>query len=416
MAEALEQVKRQFGRHAMILNTRTLARGGVFGLGGKPYVEITAAPGTEELPAPRRGGTMQSGSGRTINAEGAAREVSPNANMLVSPSSELVMSEVGELKTLVGDLVRETRRANSAQLPGELHDTYHKLIKGAVAQEIAQQLIDSVRRGLTGDQLNNPEIVREQLARAVESMLPAAGPIRSVCDGEPTIIALIGPTGVGKTTTIAKLAANLCLREHRKIGLITIDTYRIAAVEQLRTYAQIIDVPLEVVMSPGEFKDAVARMADRDFVLIDTAGRSQHDTRKICELKEFFAEVRPHEVHLVLSSTCGEAVLLETIRRFRDVGVDRVIFTKLDEAIGFGVILACLQQAQAGLSYVTTGQDVPDDIRVGEGKSLARLILGVRTPSAEAPSAGAIAAISSEQNAAVRRSLEESGGSAAGLD
>jgi flagellar biosynthesis protein FlhF len=160
------------------------------------------------------------------------------------------------------------------------------------------------------------------------------------------------------------------------VGLITIDTYRIAAVEQLKTYARIIDVPLEVAVTPDELKDAVARLSDRDIILIDTAGRSQRDAIKVKELRSFFNAVRPDEVHLVLSSTGGERVLAETIERFQEIGVDRVIFTKLDEAIGFGVILTCLQKVDAKLSYVTTGQDVPDDIRIGEGKALAELILG----------------------------------------
>jgi flagellar biosynthesis protein FlhF len=194
------------------------------------------------------------------------------------------------------------------------------------------------------------------------------------------VIALIGPTGVGKTTTIAKLAANLCLREEQKVGLITIDTYRIAAVEQLKTYAVIIDVPLEVVFSPSQLEQAVRRMNDRDVILIDTAGRSQRDGERIKELRAYFGAVEPDEVHLVLAGTCGERVLTETIQQFRELGVNRVIFTKLDEAIGFGVILACIQKAEAKLSYVTTGQDVPDDIHVGEGGTLARWILGERPP------------------------------------
>jgi len=152
---------------------------------------------------------------------------------------------------------------------------------------------------------------------------------------------------------------------------------RIAAVEQLKTYAQIIDVPLEIVTSPEQMREALGRMADREIIFIDTAGRSQRDPIKIKELKCFFEAVPPHEVHLVLSSTCGEAVLKETIGQFQEVGVNRVIFTKVDEAIGFGVVLACLEKANAKLSYITTGQDVPDDIEVGEGRLITDLILGV---------------------------------------
>jgi flagellar biosynthesis protein FlhF len=159
--------------------------------------------------------------------------------------------------------------------------------------------------------------------------------------------------------------------------------YRIGAVEQLKTYAQIIDVPLEIVSSPEEMRVAVLGMADRDVILVDTAGRSQRDAIKIKELKCFFDAAPPDEVHLVLSSTASEAVLTEAIERFSEIGVGRVIFTKIDEAIGFGVILTCLQKANARLSYITTGQDVPDDIEVGEGRFLAELILRENTESSD---------------------------------
>lgn len=291
------------------------------------------------------------------------------------PSTDTVLAEVGALKSLVADLAYETRRRHASQVPEELFDTYQRLIANAVAEQMAHTLIERVRGQLTPQQLRNPRAVRAALARLVESMLPTGGPIRMKLQKGPVVIALIGPTGVGKTTTIAKLAANFCLREHRKVGLITIDTYRIAAVEQLKTYAQIIDVPLEVATTPDQLREATARLADRDIILIDTAGRSQRDAAKIHDLHGFFEAVRPDEVHLVLSSTAAEPVLIETIQRFKEFSADRVIFTKLDEAVGFGVILSCLHKADTRLSYVTAGQDVPDDIEVGESGVLATRIL-----------------------------------------
>jgi len=392
MAEALAEVKRQFGRNAVILNTRTLTRGGLLGIGGKSFVEITAARQMADLPAPLRRGTSSGGSGfkrqskddRSAEAggvDGAATAMLP-ANLMASDrsSSAEVLTEVGSLKSLVLDLVRETWRSRMSNVPDELFETYQGLIENAVAERMAGELIHRIRDDLPSERLKDPVAVRGALAGLVESMLPTAGPIRLTAREGPTIIALIGPTGVGKTTTMAKLAANFCLREHRKVGLITIDTYRIAAVEQLKTYAQIIDVPLEVASTPDQLKEAVARLDDCDVVLIDTAGRSQRDAIKIKELRRFFDVVRPHEVHLVLSSAASRAVLMDTIERFEEFSADRVIFTKVDEAIGFGVILSCLEKANTRLSYITTGQDVPDDIEVGDSKALAELILRERSP------------------------------------
>jgi flagellar biosynthesis protein FlhF len=376
MAEALAQVKRLFGRDAVILGTRSLIRGGLFGLGGRPYVEITAAKDISDLPRMLRSGTSAPSSLRSGRVDGSAVSGSPIPSTVESPPNGALLSEVGALKTMVSQLVLETRRARTSHIPEVLHDTYLNLIENTVAEELASELVAGVRSALPEEAWRDSDRVQAYLAEQLQSMLPAAGPIGPRDGPGPTVVALVGPTGVGKTTTIAKLAANFSLREKRRVGLITIDTYRIAAVEQLRTYAQIIDVPLEVAMAPRQLEAIVTGMGDREIILIDTAGRSQRDSLKIKELQGFFDKVTPHEVHLVLSSTCGERVLLETIERFSPLNIDRVIFTKLDEALGFGVVLSCLRKTRAKLSYITTGQDVPDDIEVSRPERLAELIVG----------------------------------------
>lgn len=374
MAEALRLVKSHFGPDAVILNTRVAGRGGLLGTAGRTTVEITAAPSSADLPAVLRRGTVSLSRRSTGKAEGAAGSVAILPDHSQSPRSEALLAELSQLKSMVGELTRETRRARS-DVPNDLYDHFSSLVRNEVAEELARDLVERVRADLGSDRTVDPAAVQSRLATYIEAMLPITGPIRAGTPGNPAIVALVGPTGVGKTTTIAKLAANFCLREKRRPGLITIDTYRIAAVEQLRTYARIIDVPLEVVMSPAELRDAVRRLSDRDLILIDTAGRGQRDAVKIRELKLFFSAVKPSEIHLVLSGTARQSVLDEAIERFREVGLDRVIFTKLDEAVGFGVILNCLNKASARLSYVTTGQDVPDDILIAESRQLAGRIL-----------------------------------------
>jgi flagellar biosynthesis protein FlhF len=379
MAEALRKVKRHFGRDAVILTTRTFTKGGFLGLGGAACVEITAARHISDLPPVLRRGRAQERLAYADRGEGALGKPNPAKRPEAVVSSESLLAELGALKSLVSDLVRETQRSKSAHVPEALFDTYLNLVQSEVAEAVAERLIEQVRSELPPHLLNDERAVSAKLAESLEAMLPTAGPIRLESQAGPTVIALVGPTGVGKTTTVAKLAANFCLRDRKRVGLITIDTYRIAAVEQLKTYAQIIDVPLEIVSSPEEMRVAVLGMADRDVILVDTAGRSQRDAIKIKELKCFFEAAPPDEVHLVLSSTASEAVLTEAIERFSEIGVGRVIFTKIDEAIGFGVILTCLQKANARLSYITTGQDVPDDIEVGEGRLIADLILRENT-------------------------------------
>ncbi len=209
-------------------------------------------------------------------------------------------------------------------------------------------------------------------------MLPVIGGVPKLTpqpDGRPLTIAFVGPTGVGKTTTIAKLAATYKLRLNRRVGMITADTYRIAAVDQLRTYANIIGLPVKVAMTPQELTNAVASFAGYDVLLVDTAGRSQHDVNRLTELSQFIAAAAPHELHLVVSAAMAEAVTLATVERFRPIGPDRMIVTKLDEAVGFGSLVSIAAASGLRISHVTTGQEVPDDIELADAGRLARLVL-----------------------------------------
>ncbi|MEO0630293.1 MAG: flagellar GTP-binding protein, partial [Planctomycetota bacterium] len=265
-----------------------------------------------------------------------------------------------------------------------LFEHYLRLQENAVAAEIADDIVGRVRDELSAAELADEEIVRETLIRHIAGLLPVAedSPKKSrPVDGRPRTVALIGPTGVGKTTTLAKLAATSKLRHGKRVGLITTDTYRIAAVEQLRTYADIIGLKLTVVSSPAEMRPALEAMADVDEILIDTAGRSQHDEERLTELRTFLDEADPHEIHLVLSSIASEAVLTRAVDNFAQLGPNRLIVTKLDEAVNFGVLLGVVQRLGVTLSYVTTGQEVPDHIEPGKPDRLARLILTGSLPS-----------------------------------
>jgi len=250
------------------------------------------------------------------------------------------------------------------------------LIENMVADEVAVDIVRSLQRQLRPELLADKKLVRERLAEHLEKLIPTAGPIVRTKTEGPHVVALIGPTGVGKTTTIAKLAANLKLREKKRVGLITIDTFRIAAIDQLKRYADILGAQLRVVGTPEEMKAAIEQMSDCEYVLIDTAGRSPRDSMKLNELKRFLSFADPDEVYLVLSTTASEGCVELALEKFGEVRVDKLIFTKLDEAAQLGVVLNVVRRVNKGLAYVTTGQDVPDDIEVGHGRRLANLILG----------------------------------------
>jgi flagellar biosynthesis protein FlhF len=195
---------------------------------------------------------------------------------------------------------------------------------------------------------------------------------------QPTsrVVAMVGPTGVGKTTTIAKLAALHVISGRRKVGLLTMDTFRIAAVDQLRTYANILDVPLEVAYQPEDLPAALERLADRDLIFIDTAGRNFRMDIHVEELRNAFGRIRVDETYLVLSVTSKPEDLDYLASAFSQLPIDKFLFTKLDETTTYGAILNLLYTYRKPLSYLTTGQNVPNDIEVASMDKVLRLILG----------------------------------------
>ncbi|MEM9419915.1 MAG: flagellar biosynthesis protein FlhF [Planctomycetota bacterium] len=429
MAEALGLVKQEIGKHAVVLHTRTIKRGGVLGIGAKTLIEVTAADG-REMARQRQREAQQSPRVKALR-EAAAAEVRERSNVTAttpieeqnagdlirrtyqaarsqfdSPAaSEVadtftpapptvtmpapvpsvqqeaqVAKELQAVKQLVEQVVLSQKKAEvfaqappEEKLPDPLVEHYSALIQQEIACELANELIRGLDPAATDD-------VQQSLRDEVAKLLPTdpdAGEFKATDDGRPRTIALVGPTGVGKTTTVAKLAATFKLKQNKNVALITADTYRIAAVEQLRTYAGIIGVPLEVVSSPEELTAALARVSHVDVVLIDTAGRSQRNADRLDELAQLIETAQPHETHLVLSSTVSQRVLLETIERFEQINTDRLIFTKIDEAVTCGVLLNVAQRVNKPLSYITTGQEVPHQIEPCTSGRLAELVLGL---------------------------------------
>jgi flagellar biosynthesis protein FlhF len=294
-----------------------------------------------------------------------------------------MQDELLAIKSMVGQVLqRQVSSAGpTASMPKQLFDLYLKLIAQDISNELADQIVTEVRAAHSEEELENEQTARSAVRKRLAELIPVAADALPYAptDGRPLIIAMVGPTGVGKTTTLAKLAATFKLNHGKSVGLITADTYRIAAVDQLRTYADILGLPMHVALTPAEMKRSVQAMSDRDVILIDTAGRSQRDANRIAELKRFVAAANPHEVHLVLSSTAGEKVLLQEAEAFSEVGVQKIVLTKLDEAVTFGVLVNAIRQIGKQLSYVTTGQEVPDHLEIGSAVRLADLVLDAAT-------------------------------------
>jgi flagellar biosynthesis protein FlhF len=263
--------------------------------------------------------------------------------------------------------------AYAEELAPRFPELQQQLLNAGVSEDLMQEMLDELPDvSAWREQAQSPlalSALRDLIARRVAS----SGPI-TLTPGQPKAVALIGPTGVGKTTTIAKLAAHFALVQKKRVALLTVDTYRIAAVEQLKTYSQIIDLPIAVAYSQSEVLPAIEQFADYDLILIDTAGRSQKNIMQVGELKSLLETIHC-ETHLVLSAHIKEQDMLEAAQRFSAARVDHLIFSKLDETSSYGTLLNVADRTGIPLSYLTTGQKVPEDLEIAEGSRLAGLIL-----------------------------------------
>lgn len=313
-------------------------------------------------------------SGRTnLIAMDGPESVAHSAVAEASPSD--LERRLDSLQQMIAELGRQTRPRGLVEIPPGLFAHYLALIEADVEDEIARELISKMQQHATPEQLDNTATTTSLLTALIERELRCTEPLLPK-RGYRRVAMLVGPTGVGKTTTIAKLAGRFGVEGDLRVGLITVDTYRVAAVDQLRTYAEIIDLPLQVVSSPAELPAALAQFAEFDLVLIDTAGRSPHDERQLEELKQLVAAATPDDICLVLSLASGARSLRSTAERFAAVRPTSLILTKLDEATGCGGMLSVSRDIAVPISYITLGQEVPRDIEPANACRAARLILG----------------------------------------
>jgi len=394
MAEALAEVKRDLGRDAVILQTRTVRKGRFWRPWGRSLWEVTASPNVNVPQRIGKGSYVSQTPPEDVGpvaapVEEKARLVTPAARPALSaegPASGrpgFLTNQVADIRRMVETLLSHSGGGigQDPDVPAELREFHTQLVSQDVHGQGASEFIRELCMNLTGQQLSDPELIRRELHKLLASRIRTAGEEAAAASApadRPRVIALIGPTGVGKTTTIAKLAANYKLRGGKKVGLITIDTYRIAAVDQLRTYADIIEVPIKAVLTAGELNEAISAMRDRDVVLIDTAGRSQNNCLRLSQLRSFISAAQPDEVHLVVSATANQTCTRRILDRFLPLGANRLIVTKLDEAETFGVFLNVSSATGRPISYVTTGQNVPDDMSRADASRLADHILSGR--------------------------------------
>lgn len=351
MNEALQKVKEELGADAIILEARTVKPRGVLARFRRPVVEVTAAQGSGLLPEKDGPASPQPPAG-------------PHAKM---PSG------TGPLG--LEDLRPWSRAARRGAAPVQarisMEDIYLRLTSLEVGEAVAIEVMDRLSSDGAGGILRGD--VNARVIDAIASFIRTSGPLKLV-KGRCKVVAFVGPTGVGKTTTIAKIAAHHSLIENARVALVTQDTYRIAAVEQIKTYGDIMGIPVDVAYTPAEMEAIIEAHRDKDLVLVDTTGRSPKNTKMLYELRRALEAAQPEEIHLVMAANVKLQDALDIVDSYRVVGFDKLIFTKLDETNLLGGILSVIQRSGCPVSYVTTGQNVPEDIEVCDSRRLAELI------------------------------------------
>lgn len=379
VAETMGKVKRELGSDAVILQTREFREGGIFGLFSKTKVEITAAveetPVTAKAPAQRYKYPLDEEKlPHPVLEDGGKAEA--------KDKSSVIESELHTMRMMLEKMKKHMEGSGEEKTvwPPMLQKWADHLQDRGINENLVKRLIKHVQQTLSDEEWGDYSRVYSQIESNVRQICGQIGPIQPGID-KPRIVALIGPTGVGKTTTIGKLAAGFSIVDKRKVALITADTYRVAAVEQLKTFGEIIGVPVEVVMTPEGLREALELHVDKELIFIDTAGRSPHHDIHMSELRAFLDQAKPDFTMLVMSATTQTSDQLRVYQRFEDL-TTHLIFTKLDETAYAGALLNLLGQTTLPTAYITNGQNVPDDIEAATPNRIARYILGEAMPHA----------------------------------
>lgn len=375
MKEAMKLIKDELGPDAMILSSRKVVKNNNFGLFSRPIIEVTAAVEDddrvknkktvgknfnpeEETPQPKDNGSDLDRMAELINTLGLNR-------------FDSLISDISEIKKQMLEMKSSMKESFIVDLTGPIREFYSLMIKNGIDEVIAYKFLKKIEKRASHNLTKNQ--IKNLVSQLMSELIPVEKDYFASINRK--VLALVGPTGVGKTTTIAKVAANLSLKLKKSVALITIDNFRIGAVEQLRTYAEIVDIPLRVASTPAELEKIIYECREYDYVFVDSMGRSQFDDSQIGDLMKFL-EVSPDiKVALVLSMSSNHMEMTDTYDRYSKLLPEYLIFTKLDETRYFGPLVNLPIKKKTPLMLLSKGQNVPDDMEVPDGKKIAGMIL-----------------------------------------
>lgn len=368
--EAMLKVKEELGKEALILNIKTIKPKGFYRFFKKPSIEITAATDEKSKQVPEKKVLQQMPVDTQVETQPMIKPIDGLSSSLDVTTLEKKINDLQELLERQVIKTTPTEQESVNEQLSVLQLIYNQLINNEVHETVANELVKD---------LENADL-DQGLAKIYKRIVDWLGRPKTILLDEeqkqPKVVFFVGPTGVGKTTTIAKIASHFSLKENKKVGLITADTYRVAAVEQLKTYANILCVPLKVIYSQDEVNEAIEAYSDRDLIFVDTAGRSHKNDAQYEEIRSLIQATDNKDIFLVLSATTKYKDLLKITEKYAVVSDYNIIFTKLDETSCYGNILNIKMRTGANLSYATFGQNVPDDIGEINPQEVAKHLLG----------------------------------------
>ena len=416
--EALKFIKRDLGPDALIVSTRQVKEGkGAFGMFGKKMLEVTAAPGEKKNPSIASKVTtkkaLESYRGGKDSVEdtfadtfmrpqknSALPVADQTRNIMLPIQKELqgiqltlgdlssqpnaldkhlvgeLKNELGEMRHMIHVLASRSGNLSDPDIPENLLLLYQQMKFSGLEEKFARRLVMEAERNLNGDDLENFAYVKIFLARMLMKIIKITRGLEGVKSSQ-RILALLGPTGVGKTTTVVKIAAEQMRKHKRKVALISVDTNNRSSSEQLRAFAKLIKAPFSTVKEKAELNRLINSYEDYDSIIIDTEGFSQRNDEQLFEMREIFDERGRIQNSLVLSATSKDVDMIEVTRKFGCMPIDSIIFTKLDESAIYGSLFNHAIRFKKPLSYLTLGQKVPEDLEVASRERLVDLLLNI---------------------------------------
>lgn len=368
--EAIERAKIELGDSALIISTKKVSSKGFFGIFKKQMIELEAT--IDENPIQKNININKESLDNTIDNSQSINRIKMLEDMLLT-TTDMLDKARSQIKVSAYEINKERIYENNL-----VQIFYDTLIQNGVLPQIAREILDDIDAIDSKENLNI-EFITKVLYSSIINIIGDIEPIEiKKSKSEPQIVAFIGATGVGKTTTIAKITSNLILNNNLEIGLITADTYRIAAIEQLKTYGEILGIDVLVSYDSLDIKSHIENIKNiSDIILIDTAGRSHKNSENLLELKEFLNSIPNSTKFLVLSLATRFEDMLSIAQAYENICEYKLIFTKLDETNYAGNILNICYKTGKKLSYITYGQNVPDDIKIIEPSDIAMILLGL---------------------------------------